>query len=315
MKKPFLGMLCAASLFGASATAQDSQEPIIIPTHNWSSQISMSHTVGRLFTTLGLNVEYVETDSQAVYEMIRQGEVTLELEVWEGAFGEPYRAAKAKGGLIDAGEHDAITREDWWYPMWTKDACPGLPDWRALNACAGIFEAGADGRGRYLDGPTDWLVYGQERVKSLGLNFVVINARDATALWIAIARAEIDRTPVLVHNWTPNFTEAVWEGEFVDFPDWEDGCDTDPSVGPNPNALHDCGYPKRGYLRKVAHQGMPAKWPTAFCILNQISFTNPQIAELGKYIDVDALAPEIAAKEWLDSYESVWRPWVNNCTR
>ena len=313
MKKRILAALSALSLFGASAEAQDSADPIIIPTHNWSSQIAMSHTVGQLFMNLGFNVEYVETDSQAVYEMVRLGEVTLELEVWEGAFGASYREAKAKGGLVDAGAHDAITREDWWYPIWTKDACPGLPDWRALNDCAGLFEAGADGRGRYLDGPTDWLKHGRERVEALGLNFVVINANNATSLWTAIARAEIDRTPVLVFNWTPNFTEAVWDGEFVDFPEWEDGCDTDPSKGPNPNELYDCGNPADGYLRKVAHEGMQAKWPTAFCILNQISFTNPQIAELGKFLDVDEMDPEVAAKEWLNAYPSVWSPWVDAC--
>ena len=44
------------------------------------------------------------------------------------------------------------------------------------------------------------------------------------------------KRPVVVFNWTPNFAEAVWPGEFVEFPEWVDGCDKDPSVGPNPNA-------------------------------------------------------------------------------
>ena len=62
MKKRILAALSALSLFGASAEGQDSADPIIIPTHNWSSQIAMSHTVGQLFMNLGFNVEYVETD-------------------------------------------------------------------------------------------------------------------------------------------------------------------------------------------------------------------------------------------------------------
>ena len=119
-----------------AAFAEDSSDPIIIPIHNWSSQIVMSNVVGQIFEGMGNNVEYVTTDSQAVYESIRLGDVTLELEVWEGAFGASYRAAKAKGGMVEAGEHNAVTREDWWYPMWTKEACPGLPSWEALNDCA-----------------------------------------------------------------------------------------------------------------------------------------------------------------------------------
>jgi len=107
------------------AAAADSDDPIVIPIHNWSSQIVMSNVVGQIFEEAGLNVEYVTTDSQAVYESVRLGDVTLELEVWEGAFGASFRAAMEKGGIVDVGDHDAVTREDWWYPMWTKDACPG----------------------------------------------------------------------------------------------------------------------------------------------------------------------------------------------
>ena len=47
---------------------------IVIPTHKWSSQILVN-----CLKKLGNNVEYISTDSQAVYESIRQGDVTLEL--------------------------------------------------------------------------------------------------------------------------------------------------------------------------------------------------------------------------------------------
>ncbi len=59
----------AALCFAGSGTtlAMDSKDPIKIPVHNWSSQIVMSHVVGDLFKKLGDNVEYVTTDSQAVY--------------------------------------------------------------------------------------------------------------------------------------------------------------------------------------------------------------------------------------------------------
>ena len=132
-------LMTASALALATATvsyAADSSDPIIIPIHNWSSQIVMSNVVGQILEQNGNNVEFVTTDSQAVYESIRLGDVTLELEVWEGAFGASFRAALEKGGIVDVGDHDAVTREDWWYPMWTKDACPGLPDWKALNDCA-----------------------------------------------------------------------------------------------------------------------------------------------------------------------------------
>jgi len=306
------GVLAATASAGL---AEDSSDPIIIPIHNWSSQIVMSNVVGQMYEGMGLNVEYITTDSQAVYESVRLGDVTLELEVWEGAFGASYRAALAKGGLVDAGAHDAVTREDWWYPSWTKEACPGLPSWEALNDCAAIFATPETGeKGMYLDGPVDWLKHGQERVEALGMDFTVVNAGSAAALWAAIGAAEADKTPIVVFNWTPNFAEAVWPGEFVEFPTWVDGCDKDPSVGPNPDALYDCGNPATGYLRKVAHHEMTVKWPTAYCVLSNISFTNPQIAEMAKLVDTDELEPEEAAEEWLAANRSVVDPWITACT-
>ena len=83
MRKPALLLASAAalSLTASLAQAADSTDPIVIPTHNWSSQIVMSHIVGRMFEELGDSVEYVSSDSQTVYESIRLGDAALEVEV------------------------------------------------------------------------------------------------------------------------------------------------------------------------------------------------------------------------------------------
>jgi len=307
--------LSATAIFAVLATAasaKDSSDPIVIPIHNWSSQIVMSHVVGQIFESMGNHVEFVTTDSQAVYESVRLGDVTLELEVWEGAFGASFNAALEKGGLHDAGAHDAVTREDWWYPAWTKESCPGLPSWEALNACADQFTTPETGtKGRFLGGPVDWLKHDQERVDALGMDFTVVNAGSAAAIWAEIGAAEKDKTPIVVFNWTPNFAEAVWPGEFVEFPTWVEGCNEDASVGPNPDATYDCGNPATGYLKIAAWDGMKDKWPTAYETLTQISFTNPQIAEMAKMVDVDEMEPEDAAAAWLEENASTWSGWTN----
>ncbi|KGM87533.1 ABC-type proline/glycine betaine transport system, periplasmic component [Roseovarius mucosus DSM 17069] len=309
-----LRLIGGAAVLAMAATGAlaDSEDPIVIPIHNWSSQIVMSHVVGQIFESMGNNVEYVSTDSQSVYESVRLGDVALELEVWEGAFGASFRAALEKGGLHDAGDHNAVTREDWWYPMWTKEACPGLPDWQALNDCAAAFATPETGdAGRFLGGPVDWLKHDQERVDGLGMNFKVVNAGSAAALWAEIGAAEKTKKPIVLFNWTPNFAEAVWPGEFVEFPEWVDGCDKDPAVGPNPDKTYDCGNPANGYLKKAAWDGMKDKWPDAYEMLTKISFTNPQIAEMAKLVDIDEMEPEEAAAHWLEENGDVWKVWIN----
>ncbi|MEL7087685.1 MAG: glycine betaine ABC transporter substrate-binding protein, partial [Planctomycetota bacterium] len=154
----------------------------------------------------------------------------------------------------------------------------------------------------------------QERVAALGMDFTVVNAGSAAALWAHIAAAEADKTPIVVFNWTPNFAEAVWPGEFVEFPTWVDGCDTDPAVGPNPTELYDCGNPADGYLKKAAWDGMEKTWPTAYCVLEKISFTNAQIAEMARLVDVNELEPEEAAEEWLAGNRELVEPWMSGCS-
>ena len=40
-----------------AAFAQDSAEPIVIPTHNWSSQVVMAYVIGGIFESIGDKVD------------------------------------------------------------------------------------------------------------------------------------------------------------------------------------------------------------------------------------------------------------------
>jgi glycine betaine/proline transport system substrate-binding protein len=55
---------------------------------------------------------------------------------------------------------------------------------------------------------------------------------------------------------------------------------------------------------------MKDKWPAAYAALQKVTFTNAQIAEMAKLVDVDGMEPEDAASEWLKANEAVWKPWT-----
>ncbi len=63
--------------FVGISNAGDSKKPIVIPTHNWNSQVVMAYVIGGMFESMGNNVEYVGADPQAVYEAIRNAGVPL----------------------------------------------------------------------------------------------------------------------------------------------------------------------------------------------------------------------------------------------
>ena len=100
-------VIISAVSFAGIANSADSKKPIVIPTHNWSSQIVMAYVIGGIMESMGNNVKYVNADSQAVYESIRIGDVTISHEVWESAFGKSFTTALDKGGLLDWGDHEA----------------------------------------------------------------------------------------------------------------------------------------------------------------------------------------------------------------
>ena len=64
--KVVTGSFAVAMATTGAAQAKDSTAPIVIPIHNWSSQIVMAYVIGGIFESIGNNVEYVPADSQAV---------------------------------------------------------------------------------------------------------------------------------------------------------------------------------------------------------------------------------------------------------
>ena len=305
-------IISITSCKSSEKSSQEQISPIIIPTHDWSSQIVMSYIVGNLFEKLGYPVKYIKTDSLAVYEAIRQGHITIEVEVWEMNSGKAFESALAKGGIVDMGEHLAKVRAGWWYPAYVEQQCPNLPNWEALNNCFEKFVTSETApKGRYLDAPVDWHGTRTEAtIKALKLNFKAIYADSVSTLWTELADSNDQNVPIVLYNWSPNFTEALYGGKFVEFPQYEEDCWQNKNWGVNPNELGDCGTPSASYLKKAAWDGMEKKWQKAYKTFTQVSFDNLQISTMAKLVDSDKLSYEEAAKKWLLDNETIWQTWL-----
>jgi len=310
-KKLILGTVMSIALsLGGTAFAQDSSKPIVIPTHNWDSQITMAYVIGGIFEHMGNNVEYVPADTQGVYESIRNGDVTISHEVWQSTFGKSFYTAMAKGGIIDAGTHDALTLEEVGVPQWVidKNMCPGLPNWEALKDCAEVFStADSNGKGRILEGPQSW--HGVEyvdRVEALlGDDWVVKFAGTGGALWADHAAAELAGRATLTFNWTPNFTDA--DGfVFIEWPPYYPGCRKQDGGDSK------CGSPK-GWLKKAANYKFPKTHPSAYMAFSQMSFNAGQIGTMSfdSNPELGGLTHQDAATKWLAENEDVWMPWTS----
>jgi len=308
--KRSLGAIVAGIMLAFSAgtiSAADSSSPIVIPTHNWSSQVVMAYVIGGIFESMGNNVEYVSADTQAVYESIRQGDVTISHEVWQSTFGKSFYAAMGKGGIIDAGNHDTISLEEVGVPQWVidKNLCPGLPNWEALKNCKDVFAtADSGGKGRILDGPQSWHgVEYTDRVEALlGDDWVVKFAGSADALWAELAAAKKEGRGTIVFNWTPNFTDAKGYA-FIEWPEYYLGCRKQDGGDSK------CGSPV-GWLKKAANWKFPKTHPAAYTAFSRISFTAGQIGAMAALVDIDKMTHADAAEAWLAANEAVWKPMI-----
>lgn len=293
-----------------AVAAEESSDPIKIITNNWTSQLVLSNVVGQLLQKKGYKVEYTPSDTQLQYTALANGDMDFQIEVWEGSQADAFNKAVAAGAL-DLGTHDAITREDWWYPAYVKEVCPGLPDWKALDACAAKFAtAETQPKGRFVGPPADWGKHYSERIQALKMNFQEVPVGQAATLWAELQAAVDRKEPIVLFNWTPNFIEAKFPGEFVEFPKYDKACHDDPKWGENPDAIYDCGAPASGYLKKAGSKQLAEKWPKAVEILKKVNFTNPQIAAAAAMVDVEGMTPEDAATKWVSENEAIWKAWL-----
>jgi len=310
--KTSAAILFAASMItGVSAqTVPESDEPIIIVQNNWTSQLVLSNVVGKVLEGMGYTVEYKPSDSQLQFTAIANGDMHFQIEAWEGSMKSAFENA-LKEGMVDAGTHDAVTREEWWVPSYVAEKCPGLPDWKALNKCASIFAtAETKPKGRFVGPPADWGKNYAERVEALKMDFIAINVGQAATLWAELQSAYDRKEPIVLFNWTPNYIESKFEGMFIDFPDPEgDKCATDKSWGMNPDMVNDCGAPRKGWLKKAAWKGLAKQFPAAWGVLQKINFTNAQIAAASVMVDVDGLDPEEAAEKWIAENGKIIASW------
>jgi glycine betaine/proline transport system substrate-binding protein len=299
-------LLCQSPAF---AEKIKSPQPIRVIINDWTSQIILARVVGSVFSSMGYKVHYPFSTTNDQWGSLGRGIDHVQVEVWQGTMSKMFDRMVATGRIIDAGSHEAKTREDWWYPLYVEKVCPGLPDWRALKKCAALFSMDKGGNaGRYIAGP--WEKPESARIRALGLDFKIDAVTQADDLWKALETAKANNQPIVLFNWTPNWVEAVYEGRFVEFPSYDPKCETDPQWGVNPEYLYDCGNPKDGWLKKAAWSGMPAQWSCAFETLQLINFDNKTIATVAAWVDFDKMSHQDAAKRWLGENKSTWQQWI-----
>jgi glycine betaine/proline transport system substrate-binding protein len=297
---------------GGAAAAQDSTDPIKLTLHDWTGQLITTQLMGEVLKKGGHNVEYVQADYLAQFAGLETGDLHVAMEIWETTGREAMDAAVATGGVEVLGPTGMQAKEEWWYPAYMKEACPGLPNWEALKdpACAEAFgTAETLPNGRYLGGPVTWGGFDEERVEALELPFEVIHAGTDAALFAELESAVQRQAPILLWVYAPHWAPAKYEGEWVEFPEYTAACYADPAWGTNPDLAYDCGKPF-GEIWKVAWSGVQEKWPSAYAAIEAFSIDNAAMGAMITEVDLNGKTVDQVVADWMAVNEATWKGWI-----
>ncbi|MEP0520548.1 MAG: ABC transporter substrate-binding protein [Hyphomicrobiales bacterium] len=312
MKKSLIcGLVGAATLVAAPAFAEvESSDPIKLTLHDWTGQLLTTNIMGEVLKKAGYNIDYVQADYIAQFAGLKTGDLHVAMEIWETTGREAMDEATGTGNVENMGETGMQAIEEWWYPSYMKEKCPGLPSWEALNECAEAFSTAETApNGRYLGGPVTWGGFDDERVEALEMDFEVVHAGTDAALFAELESAYQRKAPIVLWVYAPHWAPTKFEGEFVDFPAYTSECYSDPSWGSNPDMAYDCGKP-RGPIWKVAWTGVKDKWPGAHAIIGSFNINNKEMGDMVAKVDLDGEKLEDVVAAWMASNEGRWQEWI-----
>jgi glycine betaine/proline transport system substrate-binding protein len=293
----------------AAGEVPESKDPIKLTLHDWTGQYVTVNIMKRVLEELGYNVELVQADYIAQFAGLESGDLHVAMEMWETTGKQAMEASLATGNTIDLGETGMDAKEEWWYPIYMKEKCPGLPDWKALNDCAEAFSTPeTHPKGRYLGGPVTWAGFDDERAEALGLDYEVVHAGTDAALFAELESAYQRGDPFLGWVYAPHWAPAKYEGEWVEFPEYTDACYDDPSWGSNTDMAYDCGKPF-GWIKKVGWKGGEDIWPCAYETIRNFRIDNQAMGDLIIEIDLEGKPLDDAVEGWIQANEGTWREW------
>lgn len=320
MRKPLKSMaagtlgaavIAFAAMMPASAEVPESSDPIKLAINEWTGQVITTHIAGEILSRMGYTVEYTTAGYLPQFEAIQDGTVTASLEIWSNNVGEAYTNAEATGNVVDIGDLGLKAGEQWIYPKYMEEKCPGLPSLDAFIACADQFSTPETfPNGRLLDYPLDWGARNVDVITALNLPYVSVPGGSEGAM-VAEFKAAYDRQePIVMMFWTPHWLYADVEVGAVDLPAFDPACESDPAWGRNPDATGDCLY-EQPTTFKVAWIGMADKWPAAYRFLEAFQLSAEDQIPIIAQVDSQGVDLETAVKAWVDENEAKWRPMVD----
>jgi glycine betaine/proline transport system substrate-binding protein len=304
----------ATTSAASAATTTPGSQPaaggaITLAANPWTGSNVNAQVAKVVLETMGVMVNIVDIDENATWPGLDSGEIDAVLEIWPSGHVDDYKTyITDKKSIVDVGLLGPKAKIGWYVPSFVVDENPSLATWEGFKdpAVAKEFATAESGDlGQFLMGDPSYVSYDEQIIANLKLPLKFVVSGSEAALITAIQQADSEHKPLLLQFWQPHWLHSKVKLTEVKLPDVTDACKTSAA---NNDGKYACDYPV-DELYKAANAGLAAKNPTAFAFIQKFQLTTEQQNEIAALIDGDGMAPDAAAKQWVDGHPDVVATW------
>jgi glycine betaine/proline transport system substrate-binding protein len=256
-----------------------------------------------LETELGCTVNKKNLDEQVSWQGFGTGEVDVIMENW-GHEDLKQKYIEEQKTAVVAGSTGRIGKIGWFVVPWMAEANPDITDWENLNKYAAQFKTSESGdKGQFLGGDPGFVTIDAALIKNLKLDYEVVYTGSEAALITSFRQAEQEKKPAMGYFYSPQWFLSEVPLVNIKLPEYTAGCDADPEKVA-------CDYPEYD-LDKIASAKFASSGSPAYAFIQKFQWTNDDQNVVAKYIAVDKMSPEDAAKKWVDENPDKVKAWLS----
>jgi glycine betaine/proline transport system substrate-binding protein len=288
---------------GGASVAPGSGGTVNIAINPWVGYEADAAVVGYILKTqLGATVNEKVLKEEVSWQGFATGDVDVIIENW----GHPDLAKKyidTDKVAVNAGPTGNKGIIGWYVPPWLAKEQPEVLDSANLNKYADKFKTSESGdKGQLLDGDPSFVTNDEALITNLNLNFKVVYAGSEAALIEAFRAAETNKKWVIGYFYEPQWFLSEVPLVKVNLPAYKTGCDAVASKVA-------CDYPVYN-LDKIVSSTFAKSGSPAYDLVKKFSWTNDDQNLVAKYIAVDKMSDDAAAKKWVDANPDKVAAWL-----
>lgn len=313
-----LAAMLAAMLASRPAAAADcgDADAVEVAEMKWPTAALLAQ-VHRLILErgYGCNVRLVRGAMKGmVTRLAARGRPDIVPEVWPEQVGRVWRQALDAGRAYEAAFviRDGVF-EGWWIPKFFADEHPDLKSVRDLKRYKEAFkDPNVPQMGRLYSCPATWLcaIVNRNLLRAYGLDgaFRAHSPAAGGELAAAIAKAYVDRRPVLVYHWSPAAVLGRYPMVALKMSPFN-------ARGHECNSRSDCtrphpgSYPVSQVVTAVA-TGFAKRAPRVVPYLKRMRFDRDTLNELLAWQLANRASARLTAEHFMREYAGLWRRWL-----